>query len=129
MADLSNSQAGNVSDAVAQIATLASVADVEAFIDGDDRQGVRKAAEERIAELSQPGVVGGGDSRSKPGSPLSREGGDKLVRTRFPVDSFEHGITGLGPITAHGVKVPSAKLAELLEKAAASRVELEEVDD
>lgn len=128
MADAANSSSGTVAEAVDHIATLDSEAAVSAYVEGDDRQGVRKAADERIAELSQPGVVASDDPRSAPGSPLRSGGGAKRVRTSFPIDRFEHGIEGVEAITATGVEVAAGHIDELLDRAADASIALEEVD-
>lgn len=44
---------GSVKDAVAHIAALSTVADVEAYIAGETRTTVVKAANEKVAELSK----------------------------------------------------------------------------
>lgn len=67
---------------------------------------------------------------AQPGKPLTNGGqGEVTIRTRWPVDSFEHGIKGVPAITAHGVKVDRSKAKTLNEKATASGIELEEVSD
>lgn len=64
-----------------------------------------------------------------PGAPLEEGGkGKKLVRTRWPVDSFEHGLKDVPVITAGGVEVDGSKAKALNDLAVQSGIELEEVD-
>lgn len=67
---------------------------------------------------------------SVPGKPLEEKGGQGkvLVRTRYPVDRFEHNVKGVDPITAHGIEVDRAKAKDLLKAAEAVGLELEEVE-
>lgn len=123
-----------VAQAASRIGGLDSAEAIQGFVAGDDRQGVQRAAESRIAALVSAGEIAAGevasaDPRAKPGKPLEAGGtGTKLVRTRFPVDRFEHGIDGVEPITARGVEVAANKVEELLEVARAHDTRLEEVE-
>lgn len=129
-----------VPEAANAIAELPDYASVLAFVGDDDRKGVVEAVDRRAAELavapsaptSPDGVtrLGLGDSpASKPGKPLEKAGsGNVTVRTPWPIDSFEHGISGLPIVTAQGVEVPRSKAGNLLDKAAEAGIELEEVE-
>lgn len=66
--------------------------------------------------------------RTLTGEPLqSGHKGKSIVRTRHPVDLFEHGVEGVEPITAEGVEVGPSKVDALLEAARTAAVELEVV--
>jgi hypothetical protein len=124
-----NSTDGTVAQAVARIAELDSADAVLAYVQGDDRQGVRQAADGRLSALAGSGEIATADPRAVPGQPLQAGGsGAKRVRTRFPVDRFEHGIDGLPAITAAGVEVPAGKVEQLLELALEHQTPLEEVE-
>lgn len=74
------------------------------------------------------GVTASG-SAHLPGAALEEGGkGKKLVRTRWPVDSFEHGLKDVPVITAAGVEIDGSKAKALNDLAAQSGIELEEVD-
>lgn len=66
---------------------------------------------------------------AQPGKPLETGGQGKVtVRTRWPVDRFEHGLKGVPPITAQGVEVERSSAEQLVELAAANGIELEEAE-
>lgn len=125
----------NVSDASERIGALSDGVAIEAFASGDDRKGVRDAVEARLAELGTTQTTGAlrlsaaDDSRSSPGKPLEAGGqGKATVRTRYPVDRFEHGIDGVPVITAYGVEVERGHVKKLLEAAAQNSIGLDEVE-
>lgn len=133
--DAKHSKDLKVQEAAEKIAALPSVEAVRAYVADDERQGITAAAQARIAEISasDPGqgirLGQGSDVRAVPGKPLEAGGtGKKLVRTRYPLDRFEHGIDGVPVITAQGVEVDASKADELLELAAAHGARLEEVE-
>lgn len=67
---------------------------------------------------------------STPGKPLEKSGtGKVVVRTRYPVDRFEHNVKGVEPITSAGVEVDRSKAKALLDAAAETGTELEEVEN
>lgn len=141
----SSSTADGVTVEVAarHIASLGSQAEVDAFVEGDDRKGVKDAAEARKAELaaagndSAPTATAGINPLStepppeaKPGKPVEESGGGTaVVRVAYPADYFEHGIDGVPVITSAGVEVDRGKIAELLEVAENVGQRLEEVEE
>lgn len=125
-----------VNDAVKHIASLGSVAEVDAFVEGDDRKTVTEAADRRKAALSEDEATRQLDEISDvdrpvealPGKPLEAGGNGKaLVRVRYPLDSFDSGIDGVPLITAQGVEVDRSKLDAILEAAKTAATPLEEV--
>ena len=67
---------------------------------------------------------------SAPAKPLEKGGqGKAIVRTRYPVDRFDHSVKGVDPITGTGTEVDRSKVGALLEAAAESGLELEEVEN
>ena len=65
---------------------------------------------------------------SLPGKPFEKGQGTVTVRTRWPVDSFDHGVKGVPVITAQGVEVDRKHAAKLNVLAAESGIELEETE-
>ena len=66
-----------------------------------------------------------------PPEPKLLEGGTRsgkvTVRTRYPIDAFEHGVEGVETLTAQGVEVSGSNVPALIKAAEASGVVLEEV--
>lgn len=132
-----NSKSLTVAEAAGRIASLSTWPEVLAFVEGDERKGVVEAANRRGDDLAAPSPddeAGGARLASEPGPearpgvPFSEGGSGKVtVRTRYPVDRFEHGVDGAPTITAQGVEVDRSKAAALLEAAATAGTELEEV--
>lgn len=56
-----------------------------------------------------------------------RGSGTVTLRTRYPVDRFEHGIAGAPSITSAGTEVPASKVDALNEAAKSADTHLEEV--
>lgn len=55
--------------------------------------------------------------------------GNKVIRTAYPIDSFEHSVKGApSPITAQGTEVPAGKVKALIEAADSAGTVLEEVE-
>lgn len=125
-----------VAEAANQISDLGSTEAVLAFVAQDERPGVVKAADARLADLAGTApdpdsirLASEADERAKPGTPLESGGsGTKRVRTRYPSDRFEHGLAGIPVITAHGVDVAADKVEQLLEVASQHDTQLEEVE-
>lgn len=62
--------------------------------------------------------------------PLETGGSGKAtVRTRYPVDRFEHNVKGVDPITSAGTEVDRSKVKDLLSAAEETGTELEEVEN
>lgn len=79
------------------------------------------------AQATRLGLPAGPES--KPGKPLQEGGqGKALVRTRYPVDRFDHGVDGVPAITSAGVEVDRAKAGDLLSAATSAGTQLEEVE-
>lgn len=133
-----HSKSLTVAEAADVIAGLPTYEAVLAFVGDDERSGVLKAVDDRSAELAAPSPeLDAGATRlaaspgpeAKPGSPLEEGGSGKaIVRTRYPVDRFEHSVAGVPTITSKGVEVDRGKVADLLEAARSAGTELEEAE-
>lgn len=138
MADAEHSKDLNADEAIPALAEFGSADEVRAFVEGDTRKTVLAAADARVAEL------GGGENLAaledsyvdRPAPPEARQGkpldesvaGKVIVRTRYPIDRFDSGLSGVPVITKAGVEVDGSHVAALLEAAASADTELEEVE-
>lgn len=64
---------------------------------------------------------------AKPAEPGGSKG-TVTLRTRYPVDRFEHSVKGVDPITAQGTDVPAGKVKALIEAAESADTTLEEIE-
>lgn len=134
-----HSKSLTVEEAANVIAALPTFESVLAFVGDDERKGVVEAANRRGEDLASTAVSGDADAQgtrlgsppgpeAKPGKPLEQGGSGKaVVRTRYPVDLFQHGVAGVPPITSAGVEVERSKVGDLIEAAQSAATYLEEV--
>lgn len=85
------------------------------------------------ATVLDPSLSGDGVRLDAPGLPEGKPlkdsdaKGKVTVRTRYPIDVFEHGLKDIPVVTKYGVEVNRSDVKKLLEVAAANDTQLEEV--
>lgn len=116
-------KSGTKAELQQRIAEASEAPATEAVAPADPTFGVIPA--EEIPVLQGTGTRPPGPE-AQPAQPLeSGHKGKATVRTRHPVDVFEHGVDGVEPITAQGVEVGPSKVDDLLKAAQSAGTELE----